>query len=176
MHLTLTPVPLEEKPILEQLMQLYQYDFTEFDGADADEQGLFPYYDLPAYWIDPSRRPFLLRANGKLAGFVLVRLNIKGRIDPPRPVNQIAEFFVMQKYRRHGIGEFAAKWVFDQFPGDWEVEQLAANLPAQTFWRKIIGRYTNNQFREVYFHDDHHHGPIQTFRYQYSVASVQSIE
>ncbi|GAB4581803.1 MAG: hypothetical protein Fur0022_45530 [Anaerolineales bacterium] len=164
MHITVTPAPLEEKFILENLLQLYQYDFTEYDGADANAQGLFPYDYLPAYWVDPNRRPFLIRANDKLAGFVLVRLGIESLIAPPRLVNQIAEFFVMKKYRRHGVGEFAARWVFDQFPGDWEVAQMASNLPAQMFWRKIIGRYTHGNFREVFFQTEDQHGPVQTFR------------
>lgn len=163
MHITLSPVPLEEKFILEQLMQLYLYDLTEFNGTDANDQGLFPYYYLPAYWVDPNRRPFLIRADNKLAGFVLVRLNIEGRSDPPRLVNQMAEFFVMKKYRRYGVGEFAARWVFDQFPGEWEVEQLAANLPAQTFWRKIITRYTHGHFREAIFRNENEHVVVQTF-------------
>ena len=163
MNTTLTLASFEEKPIVERLMQFYQYDFTEFDGADVDEYGLYSYKYLPHYWIESNRRPFLIRAEGKLAGLVLVRLNIKGLIDPPRNVNHLAEFFVMKKYRRYGIGEFAARWIFDQFSGNWEVEQLAANLPAQAFWRKVIDRYTKGNFREVFFRNEDHHGPIQTF-------------
>ena len=163
MNLALTPVSLEEKPSLERLMQLYLYDFAEFDGADVNDQGLYPYKYLPLYWTEPDRRPFFIRVNGKLAGFVLVRLDIDRLIEPPRKVNQIAEFFVMKKYRRYGVGAFAAQWVFDQFPGDWEVEQIATNLPAQTFWRKIISRYTNGNYREMFLHNEHHHGPIQSF-------------
>jgi len=163
MNTTLTLASLEEKSIVECLMQLYQYDFTEFDGADVGAYGLYPYKYLPHYWIESNRRPFLIHADGKLAGLALVRLNINGMIEPPRKVNQIAEFFVMKKYRRYGIGEFAARWIFDQFPGDWEVEQLAANLPAQAFWRKVIDRYTNGNFREVFFRNGDHYGPIQTF-------------
>jgi len=171
MNITLTLASLEEKPVVERLMQLYQYDFTEFDGTDVDKHGLYRYKYLPLYWLEPNRRPFLIRADGKLAGFVLVRLDIDGFIDPPRKVNQVAEFFVMKKYRRHGVGEFAARWIFDQFPGDWEVGQLAANLPAQAFWRKIIGRYTEGDFREVFFRNEDHYGPIQTFSIGSSCSS-----
>jgi len=163
MHITLAPASLEEKPTLERLMQLYLYDFTEFDSGDVNEQGLYLYKYTSLYWEEPNRRPFLIRADGKLAGFVLVRLEMDGLIDPPRKVNQIAEFFVMKKYRRYGVGKYAAEWVFDQFPGHWEVEQLATNLAAQTFWRKIIDRYTNGNFREVFLKDDNHHGPVQIF-------------
>ena len=163
MNLTLTPASPDEKPILERLMQLYLYDFTEFDGTDVNDQGLYLDKYLPLYWEEPHRRPFFIRVDGKLAGFVLVRLDIDGLIDSPRKVHQIAEFFVLKKYRRYGVGKFAAKWVFDEFPGVWEVEQIATNLPAQAFWRKIISRYTHNNYREMFLNNEHHHGPIQTF-------------
>ncbi len=173
MNITLTPATLGEKPILERLMQLYLYDFTEFDGDDVNDQGLYPNTYLPLYWLEPQRHPFLIRVAGKLAGFVLVRVDIDGLIDPPRKVNQIAEFFVLKKYRQGGIGAFAAQATFDQFPGKWEVDQIAENLPAQAFWRKIIARYTNGQFQEVFLNNDNHHGPIQTFNNQYPVFSNQ---
>lgn len=166
MNVTITPALLEEKHILEHLMQFYQYDFTEFDNADANEEGLYPYRYLPFYWTESNRHPFLIRVNGKLAGFVLVRLEIDGMIDPPRKVNQIAEFFIMKKYRGQGAGEVAAKWAFDQFPGDWEVAQTTNNFPAQTFWHKTIAGYTQGKFQKVYSNNKTHHGPIQTFNNQ----------
>jgi predicted acetyltransferase len=54
-------------------MQLYLYDFSEMCGDDCDERGLFEYEYLPRYWIEPERHPFLIRVDGKLAGFALVR-------------------------------------------------------------------------------------------------------
>jgi predicted acetyltransferase len=129
----------------------------------VNDQGVYPDVYLPLYWLEPQRRPFLIRVAGKLAGFVLVQVDIDGLIDPPRKVNQIAEFFVLKKYRQGGVGAFAAQATFDLFPGNWEVNQIAGNLPAQTFWRKIIGRYTNEHYREVFFDNDTHRGPIQTF-------------
>ena len=41
--------------------------------------------------------------------------------------HDMAEFFVMRKYRRHGIGIVAARELFARFPGDWQVRQLTAN-------------------------------------------------
>jgi len=163
MNITLTPATLEEKPILEHLTQLYLYDFTEFDQADINEDGFFPNKYFPLYWTEPNRCPFIIRVDGNLAGFVLVRLDIEGMLDPPRRVNQIAEFFIMKKYRRCGVGEFAARWTFEQFPGAWEVHEVAENSPAQKFWRKTIGNYTQGNYQEVIFNNQHHHGPIQTF-------------
>ena len=172
MNITLTPATLDEKPVLQRLMQLYLHDFTEFTGDDVDKFGKFP-YRLGEFWKNPHRRPFLIRVEDQIAGFVLAGLQATSLVVPPQKVNFIAEFFVMKKYRKHGIGEYAARWVFDQFPGEWEVDQIAKNLAAQAFWRKIIDRYTNGQFQEVFLNNDNHHGPIQTFNNQYPVFSNQ---
>jgi predicted acetyltransferase len=172
MNISLTPISLKEKSILQRLMQIYLYDFTEFTENELDKFGKYP-FALTEFWNNPHRLPFLIRVDDQIAGFVLVGLQATSLIVPPKKVNFIAEFFVLKKHRKHGVGEFAARWVFDQFPGDWEVDQIAENLPAQAFWRKIIARYTNGQFQEVFLNNDNHHGPIQTFNNQYPVFSNQ---
>ncbi|OMD34860.1 hypothetical protein BSK56_33410, partial [Paenibacillus borealis] len=58
------------------------------------------------------------------------------------------EFFVMQKYRRSGVGTWAAHRLFDMFPGDWKVSQIRANTPARNFWHRVIGSYTGGEFQE----------------------------
>ena len=75
----------------------------------------------------------------------------------------IVEFFVMRKYRRSGAGEAMARSVFDRFPGRWEVREIASNLPAQAFWRTIIGRYTDGRFEERTWDDEKWRGPVQFF-------------
>lgn len=149
---------VEDKAVLRQLLELYAYDFTEFDGADVDEHGLFGYHRLDHYWTDEGRYPFLVRVAGKWAGLALVRdvTAVDGSV-----AHSMAEFFLMRKYRRHGIGEMVARHLFDMFPGPWEVGQITTNLPAQAFWRVVIGRYTGGRFEEV--HRDDWDGPMQTF-------------
>jgi predicted acetyltransferase len=41
-----------------------------------------------------------------------------------------------------------AFYLFDQFPGKWEVRTLEKNLIAQIFWRKIIKQYTSESVQE----------------------------
>lgn len=67
--------------------------------------------------------------DGRPAGFALVRLT-----DP----TELAEFFVLRKYRRGGIGTAAAREVIARHPGRWAVGQIAANAPATAFWRRAI--------------------------------------
>jgi hypothetical protein len=43
MNIEVTTATLKEKPILRNLMELYSYDFSEFDGADIADSGLYGY-------------------------------------------------------------------------------------------------------------------------------------
>ncbi len=63
----------QERPILENLLQLYIHDFSQFCAVNLGLNGKFGYPDLPLYWLEPGRHPFLTRMNGDLAGFMLVR-------------------------------------------------------------------------------------------------------
>lgn len=159
MKIELTLAGLEEKALLERLMELYLYDFTEFDQADVDGQARYGYPYLDRYWEEPGRSPFLIRVDGVLAGFVLVfEYSLLST-----PGHMIAEFFVMRKYRRMGVGKAAAFVAFARFPGHWEVSQIFQNLPAQNFWRKIISEYTHGSYREVVLDNENWQGPVQTF-------------
>ena len=159
MPIETTRAPIEEKEVLQRLMELYLYDFSEFDGADLDDQGAYGYPYLDRYWIEPERVPFLIRVDEMLAGFVLVcEHSWLGN-----PGKMIAEFFVMRKYRGRGVGRTAAFTVFDSFPGHWEVSQIAQNQPAQEFWRKVIGEYTHGNYREVMLDNADWQGPVQVF-------------
>lgn len=53
------------------MMELYQYDFSEFENTDLDEHGCFSYLHLDYQWVEADHYPFLLRVNDKLVCFVL---------------------------------------------------------------------------------------------------------
>lgn len=161
MNIQVTPASLLEKPILRHLMELYQYDFSEFDATDLGPLGLYDYPYLDHYWVEPERSPFLVRVDGKLAGFVLVaRYNyLTGNKD----CWVMAEFLILRKYRRQGIGEHVARQIFDQFPGPWQVSQTNENPVAIAFWRKVINRYTQGGFQEHLLNNQIWHGPVQAF-------------
>jgi predicted acetyltransferase len=65
-------------------------------------------------------------------------------------VHDVAEFFVLRKYRRQAVGRRAACLLFQRFPGEWEVRQLLGNESATRFWVSVIeevtrGRFTNRR-------------------------------
>ncbi len=138
---TLHPATVADKPVLRRLMELYQYDFSEFEETDLDEHGCFGYAYLDFYWTEPDRHPFLIRVHERLAGFALVNRHayVEGTDQA------LAEFFVVRRYRRLGVGRAAAVAVFDRFSGTWEVHVSAANAPAHAFWRAAIKGYIGTE-------------------------------
>ncbi len=145
MKVELIAVPENDKSVLFHLMELYAYDFSEYDDADVNEHGLFGYTYFDHYWTDETRYPFFIRADGKLAGFVMVNEHCYVLKEPG--TRSIAEFFVMRKYRRKGVGRLAALEIFDRFPGKWEVIQHGKNELSKMFWERVIGEYTQGNYR-----------------------------
>ena len=142
----IVPQPSAQQPLVAQLFELYLYDFSEWSGGDVDDDGRYGEDRLPLYWIEPARHPFLFRVDGHWAGLALVREGVP---------HDMAEFFVMRKYRRGGVGTEAARNVFARFAGAWQVRQMRFNPQATVFWRRAI---------PVPFEDDENEdGPLQRF-------------
>lgn len=163
-----------EKLILRHLLELYQYDLSAIENRDLDPNGLYGYEYLDQYWTEPGRHPFLVRVDGQIAGFALV--NRHTCLPQTEEGMSIGEFFVMKRYRGRGVGERVAVRIFDMFPGLWEVRELAENVGAQAFWRKVIGRYTRGEFKEVFLEDDRWHGPLQVFRSQHQGSNTDHVQ
>ena len=157
----LIPAAPGDKAVLRNLAEYYVYDFSELLGLDVGERGEFGGDRLDRHFEDPLCHPFFIRVDGKLAGFALHegRSRLNGEIG----INDVAELFVMRKYRRLGVGMRAAHALFDQFTGPWEVRQVPASVVAAAFWRKVIDRYTRGAFEESACDDETFRGTIQRF-------------
>src|SRR6185437_10196727 len=146
MKLILLKALEQHKIVIRNLMQYYIYDFSEYIKNDVEDNGLFaPYSNLMDYWEgDGNKFPYVIKMNDKYVGFVLVKLitSVGGNYF------SIAEFFILKKYRKEGIGKTIAIKVFNLHKGHWEVYQKITNKPAQLFWSKVISEYTKEQFKE----------------------------
>ncbi len=157
MTLEIVPADFDDKSILRRLLELYQYDLSEYNGCDVNDQGVFDYRYLDHYWTEPGRYPYLIRYAGELAGLALIRnVDYEGG-----QYLQMAEFFVMRRYRRQGIGSKVARKLFERYPGEWRIHQETGNLAAQKFWRAVITEYTSNQFTDI--EEESWSGPIIRF-------------
>src|ERR1700761_2096091 len=146
MNVALTKASRENISVLENLMQYYIYDFSEFVDLDVNKEGVFePYAGLRDYWDNENERfPYFIKDGEVFLGFVLVRHIMTDDKD----YFSMAEFFIMKKYRRKGIGRTTAEQVFQLHKGHWEIYQKESNKPAQVFWRNIISDYAQGGFNE----------------------------
>ena len=160
---SLAAVTEASRPALANLFQLYAYDWSELIPLDVQDDGRFPDELFAKYLTgDAEHQAFLLYAAERLTGFAIVaeRSRLTGEVG----VCDMEEFFVMRRYRRHGLGRAAAVATFDRFPDRrWEVRQRDGNTAATAFWRKVIDGYTAGHYREVRWNDGSWVGPVQLF-------------
>ena len=129
----------ENRLAVANMMQLYAHDFSEIWSGEArgelGEDGLFAAYPLDAWWREPDHVPLLVKVGGFLAGFAL--LNKASHTGASLDRN-MAEFFIVRKHRRSGVGTAAARMLFSRYPGRWETAVARPNHGALAFWRAAI--------------------------------------
>ncbi len=102
MNITITQALPEEKETLRNLFDKYDYEFSQYDLRDVNDAGLYAYEWLDEYFRGGTARAYLMRVDGRLAGFAMV----SDHMDAPDHPGELclSEFFVMHKYRRCGVG------------------------------------------------------------------------
>lgn len=129
-----------QRAALDNLVQLYIHDFTDFLAPDrkpgVGEDGRFAeLIDLDRYWTDADRSVWFIRVGDALAGFALLdRTSHCARsVD-----HNMGEYFVVRTFRRAGIGAQAAIDLIKMHAGQWEIAVGARNLPALKFWPRVV--------------------------------------
>lgn len=163
---TLEPAGPQTRETLANLFQLYTHDFSEQWAGRQDGElqadGRFPdYVWLDSYWREPRREPFLIRVDGQLGGFVLVNDFSHSGL----PVDfAIAEFFVVRKHRRSGVGRAAASAAIRPRPGQWELAVARKNTAAYPFWQGVAADLATGEVEALDRDDALWNGPILRFR------------
>ncbi|MBS1786540.1 MAG: GNAT family N-acetyltransferase [Acidobacteria bacterium] len=129
----------DQEPVLANLIELYAHDFSEMADLELNSDGRFGYAPLPLYWQQPNRHPFLVTVDDRLAGFALVKQG--SEISGNQNTWDVAEFFIVRRYRRHGVGKIAAHQIWRTFPGCWEVRVLERNQTGLAFWNRAIASF-----------------------------------
>ena len=155
----LRPGTFSDRVVVDRLMELYLYDYSEFDGFDVDEHGMYRYDDLDYYWMEKSREILVFKVNGKWAGFAMISEEVV--LDGAQ--RSLDNFFVMRKYRRQGVGALAARTIFERTPSAWEISVLPNNAPACAFWRRVVNDYTRGTSQETVLDNDDWRGPVLSF-------------
>ena len=145
MNIELVEALPEARSILKQLLELYCYEWSQYNKLDVNEKGSFEFANSD-FWAKKDNFPFLIKVDQKWAGFVLVDKDFAMGKDCDFA---ISEFFVMYKYRTAGIGRYVAKEIFNKFHGKWEVMCHPKNEISIRFWKRVIDDYTKGNFEYI---------------------------
>ena len=142
MDITIVLASKNEKEILRNLLEKYLYEFSQYDDADVNDIGFYGYDYLDYYWTEnnENRFAYFIKVDKKLAGFFMIREHTN---------YEMAEFFVMNKYRRLGVGTYVMKFIFNKYTGKWQIGYTPRNKIAKIFWNKIVEKYTNGKYTLV---------------------------
>lgn len=122
--------------IFDELAQDYEDEFSPVSGKKKNPDGT---YSIDVDWRAPNIG-YYWKEDSKIVGFSIVEM-IDGYFE-------IVDFYVIPQYRKKRIGEHMAFAVFNQHPGPWRIRQLLGSEIATKFWRKVVGRYTHENYTE----------------------------
>ena len=160
---TLDVARADEAPVLANLLELYAHELSDVFSLEIGADGRFGYPRLPLYWSEPGRFPFLIRSDGHLAGLALATVGSPASDDPQEM--DVAEFFVLRRHRKTGVGGRAAVRLWNGFPGrTWTVRVSTGNASALSFWTGAVGAYARDGFRESTLAGHPHPWRVLTFR------------
>lgn len=161
MNINLQLSTADNKFIINNIYPLYLHDLSEIWGNKPNRFGIYEDNDMrklteqntvfDIWWEKPSILfPFLIMVDDVPAGLAFVAT--PPYIPCPPNINYyLNEFFLLRPFRGSGVGEEAARQVFNRFRGNWEVQtaKMERNMRAQMFWRKTLNAYTKGQYSEV---------------------------
>ena len=143
MDIKLKEIELEKRDILNNLMQLYLHNISLNFPMDFDSNtGMYGYDDIEKYFENDNNKAFFILKENEIAGFMLIDL-----LDEK---NIVQEMFVLNNYKRKGVGKTAVSILFDKFKGNWEIKSLPCSENAEKFWISSVKKYTNDKFNLEY--------------------------
>jgi len=133
---TLRAADRPQWPVIENLLQFYNYELSAWYPIVLGEDGRYPIGFKTGYLAQPGTQAWLILADGELAGFAVVDDEL---VDARRDLN-LGYFFVARRFRGRGIGAAAFGGLLARYPGAWELYYLARNAAAAGFWPKAFER------------------------------------
>ena len=145
MEIYLDEVKIKDKEVLYRLLQYSLFEESLTDFNEMNDNALFEYKWFDKYFEENNREAYFVKEKitNKLLGFVMINQYIKTFSNG----HSIAEFMIIPKYRRKGLGKKVAFMCFNKHKGNWEVSPSFGNKTAYLFWKNVIEEYTNNNYK-----------------------------
>ena len=146
----LKKVEEKDRQTLWNLLQYSLFEESATDGNHIQADGTFGYEYFDNYFTDDDRESYLVKlSSGELIGFVMINQHLQ----KTQGGHAIAEFLILPRFRRCGVGREVARRCFAMYPGNWEISPADGSESAYKFWKSVIGEITgaNNQLNDGLF-------------------------
>lgn len=143
----LVDISINEKNKLINILEKYIFEASSYDLSDFNEDGLYTYPCLEYYWNEEGRHAYWILYNGLTAGFALISKHRDGRLASDWTM---AEFCIIPKFRRAGIGKTAFNKIVAMHKGVWEVQYHPNNATGKAFWHGVIDELTGGEYDTQY--------------------------
>lgn len=127
----------QDKDLLSRLLQLYFFDSTHWSKEDIQEDGLYECDEeslLNFLDSESSYRAYILRVDGRPAGFALVEdVSFEGTL-----ISEFADLFVLPKSRRLGLASLATRRLVVNSDKAWLIAVFREDAEAMRFWQSAF--------------------------------------
>lgn len=114
------------RPVWDRLVHAYEFEFSLLTGKEPRADGSI----APDTVLGGDVQGWIWWRMGRPAGLAATIDHGDHR--------EVAEFYVVPRWRGLGQGREQASALFGTAPGRWVVKQLATAVEAQAFWRKCL--------------------------------------
>lgn len=116
----------------------YLASSSAVNATSSAEERFAIYFTSETHW------PYFILGNEDLAGFCLIR-----RYPQEPETYDIEQFFILNEYKRHGLGRATLKQLVELHPGNWLVRILKKNSRALAFWTNSINAIVGDKFTKT---------------------------
>lgn len=126
----------EHAALIANLYQFYAYESSDWEQEDVEADGRFYIHEehLALYWQEPQWSANLVLVEGCIAGFLLIERSELPGID----ALELADLFMLKRYRRKGIASALATQVLSSGTANWLVRFYDQDEVSQAFWRTVL--------------------------------------
>jgi len=131
----LLPTTPDQAELIRNLYQFYAYESSDWEQEDVEVDGRFYIHEehLQRYWQSPGWSANLVLLDGFIAGFVLIERSELPGID----ARELADLFILKRYRRQGIGRAVAQQYLSS-PGNWLLRCHVLDPVAVAFCKAMV--------------------------------------
>lgn len=132
----LLPTGPEQAELVRNLYQFYAYESSDWEQEDVEVDGRFYVHEphLQRYWQSPGWGAYLVLVDGFIAGFVL----IEDSEVPGLAARELADLFILKRYRRQGVGSAVARQFLCNGQANWLLRCYGGDASALAFCQALL--------------------------------------